>query len=485
MRAHEGGGGAARAGWLVLGGAAVALAGAFAAMAALGDLYARARTFLGLFTLASLAYGLAAAWVVRRPPRGGPGLWAIVGAGIVFRLILLPSAPTLSTDLYRYLWDGRLAVAGVSPYRYPPDAPELSAFRDARVYPRLNHVDWRTVYPPGAQLLFAALARVAPDRAGAFKLAVTGFDLLTLALLVGWLRALGRPPTWALLYAWHPLVVVELAGSGHLDAVPVAASVAALWAATRGRSTLAGALLGAGAAVKLYPLLLLPAVWRARPVRVAAAALTVLGAAYAGHAGEGWAVLGSLGRYLGHEEFNGAVRAILERLLGWMGPSGAVAARLLPLAGLAALAVAVAIAGRPAEPSRRALWLVGGYLLAIPNLFPWYALWIVPLLAAHPLWPWGYLSCAVALTYAVFYQPVWAIPGWVVAAEFGPLAVGLGLLAWPYLPSRALRRLTPGRHAARRAAGHPAARARDGDPAAPGVRLDHGPAAPGGTWPGA
>ncbi|HZS33697.1 MAG TPA: glycosyltransferase 87 family protein [Methylomirabilota bacterium] len=483
MPAHDAGG-AARAGWLVLGGAAVALGGAFAAMAGLGDLHARARAFLGLFTLAGVAYGIAALWVVRRPPPVGRGLAAIIGAGIVFRLILLPSAPTLSTDLYRYLWDGRLGVAGVSPYRYPPNAPEVAAFRDARVYPRLNHVDWRTVYPPGAQLLFAALARVAPDRAGAFKLAVMGFDLLTLGLLVGWLRALGRPPTWALLYAWHPLVIVELAGSGHLDAVPVAASVAALWAATRGRSTLAGALLGAGAAVKLYPLLLLAAVWRPRPVRVVAAALAVLGAAYAGYAGEGWTVLGSLGRYLGHEEFNGGVRAGLERLLGWMGSSGAVAARLLPLGGLAALAAAVAIAGRRGEPSRRALWLVGGYLLAIPNLFPWYALWIVPLLAVHPLWPWGYLSCAVALTYAVFYQPVWAIPGWVVAAEFGPLVLGLGLLAGRHPVSFALRRLAPGRPRGARAARPSAAGVRDGDPPAPGAGPAGAPAASGAGAPG-
>jgi hypothetical protein len=84
---------------------------------------------------------------------------------------------------------------------------------------------------------------------------------------------------------------------------------------------------------------------------------------------------------------------------------------------------------------RRARWLVGAYLLATPNLFPWYALWIVPLLAAAPAWPWLYLSCAVGLAYLVFAQPVWTLPGWVIAVEFAPVARGLALAAWSRRPA--------------------------------------------------
>jgi hypothetical protein len=409
---------------LVLAGSAAVLAAAFLAMAALGDLHAHARAFLALFTLAGLAYGIAALWVVRRPSVGSRGLAGILIAGVLFRIVLLWSEPTLSTDLYRYLWDGRLAAAGISPYRYPPNAPELAAHRDAYVYPRLNHADWLTVYPPGAQLLFAGMARLAPDSALGFKLAMLAFDLLTVGLLAGWLRDLGRPLSWTLLYAWHPLVIVELAGSGHLDAVAIAASVAALWAATRQHAGVAGALLGVGGLVKLYPLLLIPAVWQRRPARAILSALGILAAGYALHAAEGGAALGSLGRYLREESFNGILRAALERLV----PGGA--ARVIALTALVTLALGIAVCRRPAAPARRALWLVGGYLLATPSLFPWYATWMVPLLAVHPLWPWLGLTWAVGLTYAVFYQPVWNIPGWVVVAEIVPLALGLGALAW-------------------------------------------------------
>lgn len=412
---------------VILAGCALALGAAFAAMAALGNLFAGVRTFVLLFVLACGAYALAAAWVVRRPP-AGRWVAGIIAAGVAFRLILLPTAPTLSTDLYRYLWDGRLAVAGVSPYRYPADAPEVARFRDTAVYPRLNHADWRTIYPPGAQLLFGAVARLAPWSVGAFKLTIVAFDLLTLGLLLGWLRALGRPPAWALLYAWHPLVVVELAGSGHLDAVALAASVGALWAATRGREAWAGALVGAGGLLKLYPLLLLPAVWGRRPGRAVGACAAVLAAGYALYAREGTAVVGSLARYFGEEEFNGSVRALLELALAPVGPPGQTLARLLPLAALAGAALAVGVLGRGVPPWQRALWLVGGYLLATPNLFPWYALWMVPLLVVAPAWPWLHLTGAVGVTYVA--APAWDIPAWVTALEFGPLALGLALAFW-------------------------------------------------------
>jgi hypothetical protein len=418
-------------GAVILGGAALALTAAFAAMAALGDLYEGVRPFLRLFALASVAYAVAVVRVVRRPPAGPWALAGILGAAVAFRLFLLPSAPTLSTDAYRYLWDGRLAVAGTSPYRHPASAPELAAFRDAAVYPRLNHPDWRTIYPPGAQLVFAGMARVAPSSIAGWKALVVLADLLTIGLLVGWLRRLGRPPAWALVYAWHPLAVVELAGSGHLDAVALAATVGALWAASRGAGTLAGALVGAGALVKLYPVVLLPAVWGRRPVRTAGAAVAVVAAGYAWYAAEGAAVLGSLARYVAEEEYNGGLRALLDIALAPVGPGGRLAARILPLAGLAALAVAVGRSGAP--PERRAAWLVGGYLLATPSLFPWYTLWMVPLAAVAPAWPWLYLSCAVALTYVSFAQPVWHIPAWVLAVQWVPFGLGLLWAARPRL----------------------------------------------------
>jgi alpha-1,6-mannosyltransferase len=405
-------------------GAAAVLALAFAGMAWLGDLYEHARGFVLLFVVASVAYAGAVLAVVRQAT-DRRSVRAILAAGILFRLILLPTTPSLSTDVYRYAWDGRLALAGMSPYRHPPNAPELASFRDRVLYPRLNHPDWLTVYPPGAQFLFAGIAWLKPGSVAPFKVAMLAFDLLALALLLGWLRAVGRPAAWALIYAWHPLAIVELAGGAHVDAVILVTSVGALWAASRGRRSWAGALVGLGALVKLYPLLLLFAVMRRRPWREAGACAIVILAGYGLFLREGPAVLGSLFRYVADEEFNPALRGLLELALAPFGPAARGAARVLALGALGAVAVGIAWSGRERPPAERARTLVGAWLLLTPSLFPWYPLWLLPILAAAPAWPWLYLSCAVALTYLVFADPVWRIPPWVVAVEFAPVAVGL------------------------------------------------------------
>lgn len=112
---------------LVLAGCGGGLAVAFGAIVWLGDLTEHPRGFVALLGLASACYGLAVAWVIRRPPARRAVLGGIFAAAVGFRLIVLPMVPTLSTDVYRYVWDGRLTIAGVDPYRHPPDAPEIAA----------------------------------------------------------------------------------------------------------------------------------------------------------------------------------------------------------------------------------------------------------------------------------------------------------------------------------------------------------------------
>jgi hypothetical protein len=232
-----------------------------------------------------------------------------------------------------------------------------------------------------------------------------------------------------LVYAWHPLVVVEVAGSGHLDVVAACLSVAALWAATRGRVGWAGALVGLGTLVKLYPVILLAAVVGRRPGRAVAAAGLVVGAGYAFYAGEGASVLGSLGRYVAEEEWNPGLQGLLAWGLGPLGSAAPVLARRGPLVLLGALAAVIAVRGRGIVPWRRALWLTGGYLAAVPSLFPWYGLSLVPVLAVAPTWPGLYLTGAVVLSYLIFAEPIWRLPAWVPVVEYLPVVVGLALAA--------------------------------------------------------
>ena len=118
---------------------------------------------------AFLCYALAAYLVLRQgaiPER--PHL--ILGAALVFRLTLWWSPATLSDDIFRYVWDGRVQLADINPYLYAPSAPEVEHLRDA-LYHSINHAAIPTIYPPLAQLFFRAICVLSATPA-AFKLAL-------------------------------------------------------------------------------------------------------------------------------------------------------------------------------------------------------------------------------------------------------------------------------------------------------------------------
>ncbi|TNF73759.1 MAG: hypothetical protein EP299_07805, partial [Acidobacteria bacterium] len=88
-----------------------------------------------------------------------PGVVAILLVAACLRLILLPLPATLSDDIYRYVWDGRVAGAGLNPYFLAPDSPELDGLRDD-LWERLPHRQVATVYPPLAMAVFSIAARL-------------------------------------------------------------------------------------------------------------------------------------------------------------------------------------------------------------------------------------------------------------------------------------------------------------------------------------
>lgn len=172
--------------------------------------------------------------------------------------------PSLSDDAWRYLWDGRLIDHGVNPYYVVPADSSLASLHD-ELYRRQGYPTTHTIYPPGAQLVFAAA--MAPSTAFdldtlvgyyLYKIFLIGAEVVAIAMLLAFREHQGRSFTPAILYAWHPLPIVELAGQGHTDA---------LWVATIGLALVAYARRGwgsglpwlaLGGAFRLYPLALMP-----------------------------------------------------------------------------------------------------------------------------------------------------------------------------------------------------------------------------------
>jgi len=379
-----------------------------------------------LLLFALQAAAVAVAW--RRRDRAA--VIVVVVAAVGFRLAALSWPAGLSSDLYRYLWDGRVQVAGHSPYAAPPAAAELAPLRDDRIWPRINRPEAVTVYPPGAEVAFLALARAGGDSVTAVRAAALGAELIALALLVLLLRRRRLGAGHLIVYAWSPLIIAEVCVSGHVDALVLPLAIGALLAGER-RPGWAGVLIGAGVLLKLYPILLLAALPRRSQPRAAVAAVVTVIAGYLPYAlAAGSGVLGFLPDYArSGEDFNPALRGFAEQGLGLITTHARALAMAAAAAGLAVLWITIGVRGggdRFTAARRIAL----GFILLLPTaVHPWYALWLVPLLAvdfsAGGLWIAGMLP----LSYLKYAAAGEQMPGWVPLVEWLP-ALALLALAW-------------------------------------------------------
>ena len=396
---------------LALSGAGIGLIAACWGLARVPNLVLAPGAFLVLFTLAFLAYGCGALAAYHLRSRLGVAMIMVVGLSA--RAILLPTSPSLSTDAYRYVWDARIAMAGIDPYAYPPTAPEIALLRDSSIYPKLNHPTWRTVYPPPAQAFFRAVYWIAPDSVTAMKVALGIVELLALTALVLFLDTLELPAGRLAIYAWNPLLLVEIWGSGHLDALVLATVTIAALASARRRDGLAAALLGLGTLIKLYPAVLLPLLPGRRRASVIVAFTGVVAAGVIGTGGLSHWPLAPIGRYVRDEYFNpGLVRSFVNE------PT-------LALAVTAAWVIAIAWRGGATHLAERAAPLVAGVIVFAPSVFPWYAVWLIPLLAVTPSVPLILFTGTVAFAYAFFLSEPWAIPLWARLIEAAPLGFTL------------------------------------------------------------
>jgi len=286
------------------------LAGLLLAGAA-GGLAAQFDRDLPAFVIIALVQGavwaVAAALVLRGGDRR-PSLVLILGTAVLLRVIALAAPVFLSDDINRYIWDGRVQAAGINPYRYIPTDPELEPLRDPLIFPNINRNNYApTIYPPVAQMLFLTANRLG-ETALAVKLMFVTIEAVGIGTLLFILRATGRPPDHILLYAWHPLPVWEIAGSGHVDAAVVTFATLALAAAVSGRRISSGVALAAATLVKFFPVVLAPALWRPAKSnfgdwRWPAALISVIVAAYLPYIGVGSRALGFLPGYVGEENF--------------------------------------------------------------------------------------------------------------------------------------------------------------------------------------
>lgn len=395
---------------------------------------------LGVFAVAFAAYALAALGIQARSegPVDGPGegarrrqrrtIWLFA---VVMRLVLLPLVPELSDDVYRYLWDGHVQLSGINPYLHAPAAPELEALRTT-FHHRINNPSVPTIYPPAAQLAFLFVA-LAGSSLIVTKLLWLACDLATAWVLTRIARRTGRNDRLVLLlYAWAPLLVVEVAWSAHLEPLGLLFLSLAILGAHRARKPGigtgarwgSGAALGLSALTKVAPAAALPALARRLGWRPVAGFLAVTVVLYAPYLTAGDALFTGLRTYGEHWWFMNGAFGVLELVAG-----DPVRARLL--AGLIVVGVVGWTVYARFDLERALLWILGVGMIVTPTLHPWYVLWMLPMAALRASRPWILLGGLAFIGYFGLdaYQDTgaWPQPAAVRAALWAPFLLALAV----------------------------------------------------------
>jgi hypothetical protein len=343
----------------------------------------------------------------------------LIGAFAV-QIAAISAPPANSTDLFRYIWDGRVQAAGIDPYAYTPSDQALVSLRNEFLW-QPTHVDhygdcvvtvpnpsdlahqqtagctkinraWvPTIYPPVAEAYFLGVQLVAPSDTSTTPIQAAGAACaiaITLILLFG-LAKLGKDIRLAALWAWCPTVALEAGNNAHVDVLAVMFTALALLilarTRTRKRTVLGGVVLGLAIATKVTPVLVVPGLLRRRRwFLLGASAMTAVVTVYIPHViAVGSRVIGYLPGYLNEEGYDSGSRFGLLDLVFKDKPASAMAVLVL-----AATAYLVLRHGDPDQPWHGAMIMTGVALAVTTPLYQWYALLLVMLVALDGQWEW-------------------------------------------------------------------------------------------------
>jgi alpha-1,6-mannosyltransferase len=390
------------------------------------------------FIALSIAAGLLTIVATRLAERIAPdrALWLIFGLGIMLRAYVLLFDPLLSSDIYRYVWDGRVQAAGINPYRYLPADEALAFLRDGTIFPHINRADTAvTIYPPVAQLFFLVVTRIG-ETVTVMRLALLGCEAVTVIMIMLLLRRMDRPVTRVVAYLWHPLPVWEIANSGHVDALMAALMLLGLWIALAGHALRGAVVIAFAALVKPYVAPVLAGIWRPWDLKMPLVVIAAVALCYVPYLSVGWGVLGFLTKgYLTEEGIsagNDLWPLSLWRLV--FGEHRGDVVAYVVLAALVLMFKALSVARSPDRTilSRLAdinMLLLVTLLLLSPN-YPWYFLVVTPFVAlcgSPPTWvvSIGALLLSEQLDWD-FYLPRMVTK----SILFGGLLLAWALVAW-------------------------------------------------------
>jgi alpha-1,6-mannosyltransferase len=344
-------------------------------------------------------------WLVRkRIPQGLEGILIIVAFAVAFRMTLLFSGPVFSFDIYRYIWDGKVAANGINPFMYPPDANELAGLRDSS-WILINHKFLKTGYPPLLELLFEFLY-ITFNSVMSYKVTFFLLDLGTIIVLYMLLRELKLDARNVIVYAWAPLPIVEISQTGHNDSLVVFFVLLAFLLMARGRNIPSAVAMSLAVISKLYPIFFAPVLFKRWGKRGTFIFFAVTLASHIPYLGVGWRIYETLLFVLNTTNFNGSIFPLVSNAFEYTGITSnpGLAAQFVMYGIYGSLLLWAFVKSMTSLLDTQQLMeicflLTGALLLVNRSFFSWYVIWIIPFLAFYMFKSWLLLSGTTFLGY--------------------------------------------------------------------------------------
>jgi alpha-1,6-mannosyltransferase len=295
----------------------------------------------------------------------------IIITGILFRITVIPAAPTTSPDVFRYIWEGKVISHGINPYQVPPDAHQLIQYR-SDLWEKVGFKNMTSLYPPIAQVTFLIGHILSGESIWGLKLVYLICEIITLIFLLKLLRLKKINPGYIILYAWLPLPIMEYFINAHIDVVGIAFFILFLYHIEKGRNNLSAVFFALSFLVKFYPLMLLPLLIKKLGLqRLISFTLIFLSTTiifYAPFVTRGFAIKDSLTVYLLRWEFNGSVYNLIK-----MFSDGTLARIICSILLLISIAV---ISFKYKDFLKGTFGVLLSFVIFATTIYPWYLGWI-------------------------------------------------------------------------------------------------------------
>jgi alpha-1,6-mannosyltransferase len=298
----------------------------------------------------------------------------IIITGIIFRITVIPAAPTTSPDVFRYIWEGKIVAHGVNPYQVPPGAYLLNQYH-SDLWAKIGFKNMTSIYPPFAQVAFLIGYKLSGESVWGLKVVYLICETITLIILLKLLKLKKVNPGYVILYAWLPIPVMEYFINAHIDAVGITFFILFLYNIEKGRNKLSAVFFALSFLVKFYPIMLFPLLIKKIGIKklvpfTSIFLLTTL-IFYAPFLTSDFAVKNSLTTYLLRWEFNGSVYNLIKMF------SDQDLARII--CGILLIITITIISFKYRDFVNGTFGVFLSFVIFATTIYPWYLGWIATL----------------------------------------------------------------------------------------------------------